>query len=51
MNKEEIIEILRGRNIDPISLERELVTLLRGGASLLDVEARLRRTIEGEVKR
>lgn len=45
--KENIIEVLKEKGIDPIVLERELVALFRRGASSLEVEEYLRRVIEG----
>ena len=48
--KERVVEALRERGIDPVALEKELLAMLRRGASSLDVESYLKRVIEGDGK-
>ena len=48
--KKEIVELLKRKGIDPVRLERELVSLLRKGSSSVEVGSYLRRIIEGEKK-
>lgn len=44
--KEEVVRTLRDKGIDALALEKELMAMLRQGATSLDVEARLKKFIE-----
>ena len=45
--KAEVIEALRRKGIDPVKLEKELVAMLRKGASSLEVRDHLKKLLEG----
>jgi len=46
--KQEIIEELNRKGIDPVKLERDLVAILRKGASAVEVSIYFKKIIEGE---
>lgn len=48
--KQEIVETLKAKGIDPLSLERKLVTLLRRGETFSEVRERIRKMLESEKK-
>jgi hypothetical protein len=47
--KEDIIKELKKRNIDPVKLEKEIVTMLRKGVSATEISSFLDSVIGGEV--
>jgi len=48
--KKKVVELLKRKGIDPIKLERELVSMLRKGSTSFEVTSYIRRIIEGENK-
>ena len=46
--KQEIIKSLRSKGIDPITVEKEVVRMLRKGASSLEVREYFKKLLEGE---
>jgi hypothetical protein len=47
--KEDIIKELKKRDIDPVKLEKEIVTMLRKGVSATEISSFLDSVIGGEV--
>jgi len=45
--KQEVINALRGKGIDPIKVEKEVITLLRKGASSLEVREYFKKLLGG----
>lgn len=48
--KVEVIETLKKKGIDPIKLEKELLTMLRKEQSSLRIRDYLKKLLEGEMK-
>ena len=48
--KQEVISALKSKGIDPVKVEKEVIALLRKGASSLEVREYFRVLLEGEKK-
>jgi len=46
--KRDVIKALKERGIDPVRLERELVSMLRRGSSSIEISSRLREIVGGK---
>jgi len=45
--KKKVVELLRSRGIDPVELERKLVTMLRKGSLSTEVRDYIKNIVEG----
>jgi hypothetical protein len=48
MGKTKVIKTLKSKGIDPVKLEKELITMLREGLGTYDIRSHLKKLLEGE---